>query len=145
MNARISPGSYALIKELLPKSVQVLAEKVGSETALQVVSILGGRCIRIPTGRGEAKYRLINEVGCPNIAAQLMQEYPERDIYFPRCDKALRALRNIEIASTAATLQEKGYSNARIIKELVAIYAMSDHSINNSLKKAQALIRSGQD
>jgi hypothetical protein len=124
---------------LLPNSMQVMVGQLGVDGVLRLVATYGGQDLRIPTSRGHhncaAENRLADGLGCPQLAAHLIQFYPGETLYIPGCRAALITLRNAELHSVAEAALREGKSMVGIVAALARRYDISTRQVWNILKQ----------
>jgi hypothetical protein len=111
------------VKELLPDIVLQIAGLVGYPVAADLVRILGGTSFRFSSPLIEAM--LTDDIG-PARAATLKAHFGEESLYLPRCDRALRELRNRSFVDEFCKLCRDGISSPRAIRMLCPKYGFSD-------------------
>ena len=129
--SNIDPEKAAVIETLLPPTAKELVRIVGLEATLAIIKICGGTEIRFPAkGRaGNEDFQLIEEeIGKANADA-LRQHYSGCElVYIPICQRAMIALRNIEIIR-AFDEKLKTKSCRRATVELAREYRLCNRAI----------------
>lgn len=126
------------IMESLPNSVLGFVQLIGLEATLAMVSKFGGAEIRFVKDRSNLKFERISNVIGVDAAMRLADEYNgERWIYIPRCDKALRKIRDREIVCEYDELINKGWSCREAANELAIKHGINyrqiERVVNGSL------------
>jgi len=102
----------------LPPSVQDMVGVVGLTAALAIVEERGGIRLCVPA-QVRADHWLMQKIGAEAFA-RLVQVYAGEEIEIPKCDAALRALREHEIVnsdeSNARLARRYGYTERGIRK-----------------------------
>ncbi|MBS7690120.1 hypothetical protein I0E98_04990 [Pseudomonas lalucatii] len=138
----ISVGAdLAVVDQFLPPQVHQMAKRIGYANALQVAAKLGGTTWLIPVSKGKkavsiaARAKLAKALGCTKLAALLRDHYPGEVLYVPRCEKSLRAARNMVIHKSVEDGLRNGRSMVNMVKELAAQFSLSDRRIWEILKE----------
>lgn len=138
----ISVGDdLAVVDQFLPPQIRQMAKRIGYANALQVAAKLGGTTWLIPVSKGKkavsiaARAKLAKALGCTTLAALLRDHYPGEVLYVPRCEKSLRAARNMVIHKSVEDGLRKGRSMVNMVKELAAQFSLSDRRIWEILKE----------
>ncbi|WPU22586.1 Mor transcription activator family protein [Cedecea neteri] len=117
------------VKSLLPETVLNIAELIGFPATVELIKILGGTTFPVGKGvraLGASRMRMLKEaVGDANTTI-LIENYGGTLLYLPRCDRALRELRNRSFIDEFELLREQGVSSLRVMTELCPKYGFSD-------------------
>lgn len=122
----------------LPDTVADIARVIGTKAALALVENYGGSSIYAPlgvnkTGRA-ALERLVPIIG--EDAAKALSRYTHGErIYIPRCDAAMRRLRNLKMCECFEEAVRAGSSGNAIVQTLARDYQLSDRQVWKILKQ----------
>ncbi|MCR9031275.1 hypothetical protein NXA99_22280 [Citrobacter amalonaticus] len=119
----------ARVKSLLPEPVLRIAELIGFPATAELLKALGGATFPIGKGLralGVHRVRLLqNAIGEENTRI-LMNNFGGESLYLPRCDSALRQLRNQAFLHEFDSLRDQGVSSLLAMTELCPKYGFSD-------------------
>ncbi|PZE13175.1 hypothetical protein DMX10_11650 [Pseudomonas sp. 57B-090624] len=125
-------------RDLLPSAVQRIADAVGLAAALRLVEQLGGTSWYFAQGHGrhgQARVAALEEIVGEDAARRLTFLMNEREVvYIPKCDKAIRRLRDAEIHRQFDQAVREGVSTNTVVNELARTYEMSDRHVWRILK-----------
>lgn len=126
------------VKGLLPERILEIAETIGLPATQRLVEQLGGTTWtpakgvrRLGVIRHEALKEIIGEEAA-NLVAQRWANVP---MYIPRCDAALRRLRDLEINRQFEQGVREGISSNILVAELARTHELSDRRIWEILKQ----------
>lgn len=114
---------------LLPEVVLQIAELIGFPATARLLEKFGGTTFPIGKGLralGAHRAELLRETVGVDNAALLVQKFGGEVLYLPRCDRALRELRNQRFLSEFAALRESGTSGNMAMTQLCPVYGFSD-------------------
>lgn len=117
------------VKALLPESVQQMAELIGYPATARLLDKLGGTTFPIGKGLralGAARATLLRETIGDVNAQLLVKHFGGEVLYLPRCDRALRELRNRAFLAEFAQLRDSGVSSLMVMTQLCPKYGFSD-------------------
>ncbi len=117
------------VKALLPESVQQMAELIGYPATARLLDKLGGTTFPIGKGLralGAARAALLRETIGEENAQLLVKHFGGEVLYLPRCDRALRELRNRAFLAEFAQLRDSGISSLMVMTQLCPKYGFSD-------------------
>lgn len=130
-------------RDLLPPTVQRIAEVVGLPATMKLVAELGGTSWFFAQGvgrNGQARVAALAEIVGEEAAEKLGRYASERErIYIAKCDAALIALRDAEIHSQFEQATREGVSANTIVNELARTYQLSDRHVWRILKRLPEL------
>lgn len=125
-------------RELLPQSVQRIADLVGLPATLKLVKALGGTSWYFARGvgrNGQARVAALSEIVGDEAAERLATYLHEREsVYIPKCDAALRRLRDAEIHRQFEQAVREGLTANVVVAELARTYRLSDRRVWKILK-----------
>ncbi len=131
------------LRHLLPESVAQMAAVAGWEAVLRLVSRFGGT--HFPVGANRTRQgrllhaRLAEEVG-EAAAARLERAYAgQRSLWLPKCDGALRELRDRAVRRGFDRLSDEGFSSPEATALLALEHNLSQRRVWDILKKTDAL------
>ncbi|MBG6248159.1 MULTISPECIES: Mor transcription activator family protein [Symbiopectobacterium] len=114
---------------LLPDVVLQIADLIGFSATAQLLNKFGGTTFPIGKGMkalGAQRAELLRETIGKDKAALLVKNFGGEILYLPRCDRALRALRNERFLSEFAALRDGGSSGLMAMTVLCPKYGFSD-------------------
>ncbi|BCL49824.1 MULTISPECIES: Mor transcription activator family protein [Citrobacter] len=117
------------VKALLPETVLHIAELIGFPATAALLKAFGGSTFPIGKGLralGVQRVRLLHEAVGEENALILMKNLGGERVYLPRCDAALRKLRNMAFLQEFDALRNQGTSSLRAMTELCPKYGFSD-------------------
>lgn len=118
------------VKSLLPETVLDIAELIGFPATASLIKMLGGTTI--PFGKGVRAVGarrmgvLRDAVGEENTLILTRHFGGQPPVYLPRCNSALRELRNRSFIVEFEALRDQGLSSLRLMTELCPKYGFSD-------------------
>lgn len=126
------------VQHLLPDSIREMAEVIGLPATMRVVDALGGLSVDFPSDP-QAMLPLTVEqqrqVLGDKVLCQLSTYFAGEKLYIPRCETALRAVRNQQFIDNVAEIIEDGYSMTSAIMQLCPKYKISDRTAWKILSK----------
>lgn len=114
---------------LLPEVVLQIADLIGFSATAQLLKKFGGTTFPIGKGvkaLGAQRAELLRETIGKDKAALLVKNFGGEILYLPRCDRALRELRNRRFLSEFAELRDSGTSGLMAMTVLCPKYEFSD-------------------
>lgn len=117
------------VKLLLPETVLRIAELIGFPATGDLLKVLGGTTFPIGKGLrslGASRARLLSETIGEDNARLLVKNFGGEVLYLPRCDRALRELRNRKFIQEFEAKRDSGISSLRVMTELCPKYGFSD-------------------
>lgn len=138
--------SLASAKTHLPDVICDMADIIGFAATEQLVKALGGATFWFGKGRHDTPRlaMLCRAIGEPN-AYQLIKTFGGEKIYIPRCDKALRRLRDARFKADFMLLKEDGISSIMAITELCPKYQISDRTAWEIIRRHEDPISQQRD
>lgn len=127
------------VRDQLPAQVLEIAEAVGMAAALRLVGELGGTTWEFAQGanrNGQIRVAALADIIGDEAAQRLTKLVGGSKIYIPRCDAALRRLRDLEIHRQFVQAVREGVSANTVVAELARTYQLSDRRIWIILKQA---------
>ncbi|WP_175405556.1 Mor transcription activator family protein [Pseudomonas sp. AU11447] len=122
-------------RHLLPDSVQELADFFGLENALHIVTCFSGTSLRIPKKtQGSAADELFKKLDNQDLAEKLINTFGDNSIYFSKCDKFFRAIRDTEIHKAAEIGLSEGKTMRSVVDSLSRRYDLCDRVIWKIMK-----------
>jgi hypothetical protein len=120
------------VRDQLPAQVLEIAEVIGMSAALRLVTELGGTTWEFAKGsnrNGQIRVAALADI-IGDEAAQLLTGRLGGDVvYIPRCDAALRRLRDLEIHRRFVEAVRFGSGARAVVAELARTYQLSDRRI----------------
>ncbi|MGK3122890.1 Mor transcription activator family protein [Candidatus Pantoea formicae] len=117
------------VKALLPDSVITIAELIGFPATAELLRVLGGTTFPVGKGlraMGAGRAKLLKETIGEENARLMTAHFGGEVLYLPRCDRALRELRNRAFLGEFENLKNSGLSTPRIMTQLCPKYGFSD-------------------
>lgn len=117
------------VKDLLPETIQQIAELIGYPATICLVKHLGGTTFPISKGLrtvGNVRYDLLEKTIGTENSDKLAGVFGGEDFYIPRCAEALRELRNRQFVSEFDTLKNEGTSALMALTTLCPKFGFSD-------------------
>ncbi|OOH92186.1 mor transcription activator family protein [Pasteurellaceae bacterium 15-036681] len=113
------------VADYLPPIVLEIVDIIGFRETEKLIRKLGGAPIRFSCG---AFYfpKVADAVGVDNAKELRYYFGGKESVYIPRCETALRMLRNQRFKSEFDSLREKGMSGRMIMVELCPKFGISD-------------------
>ncbi|MFJ5441734.1 Mor transcription activator family protein [Pectobacterium sp. CHL-2024] len=114
---------------LLPEVVLQIADLIGFPATARLLDKFGGTTFPIGKGLralGAHRAELLRETVGVDNAALLVKKFGGEVLYLPRCDRALRELRNQRFLSEFAALRSSGTSGNMAMTQLCPVYGFSD-------------------
>ncbi|MEE6042751.1 Mor transcription activator family protein [Avibacterium paragallinarum] len=124
------------VADCLPPVVLEMVDLVGFDVTEKIIRHFGGVCFLFSDG---AMYfpKLKSLVGLEHATA-LRQYFKSEEVYIPRCEVALRTLRNIRLVNDfLIKTQVEGKSGRAAMLELCPKYALSDRQAWEIVRNAQ--------
>lgn len=119
----------ARTQNLLPETVRQMADVIGIRATQDLVAALGGARFKFGKGREDtARLRLLFSAIGEAKTYELLKVFGGEELYIPRCDAALRGLRNEQFRNDFIRLKEKGMSGMMAMTELCPRYGISDRT-----------------
>lgn len=117
------------VAELLPESVQKIAELIGYPATVRLLEAFGGTTFPIGKGLralGATRSALLRQTIGDANAALIVKNFGGEVLYLPRCDRALRELRNRRFLNEFEELRDQGSSSLMVMTALCPKYGFSD-------------------
>lgn len=126
------------VKGLLPAQLLDIIEAIGLPATQRLVEQLGGTTWPVAKGTrrlGIIRHSALAEVIGEDAAAIVAREWGGVPLYIPRCETALRHLRDLDINSQFEQGVREGISANTLVNELARAYKLSDRRIWRILKQ----------
>ncbi|VXD04061.1 Mor transcription activator family protein [Pseudomonas sp. 9Ag] len=126
------------VKELLPKQLLDIAEAIGLPAAQRLVDELGGTTWPVAKGvrrLGIIRHEALKEVIGERAATIMAEQWGSVPLYIPKCEAAIRRLRDLEINRQYVQGVREGVSANTLVAELARSYKLSDRRIWEILKQ----------
>lgn len=139
MKITINHDELAEVESLLPESVQTLISVLGYASTLRLIDAAGGTTLTRKTCERRdrtlgARLLLVDILTADEIDL-LNKTIGASSFYIPRCDIALRALRNIRFLKAIAEQQQAGRSLRQAIAALCPQYGICDRQAWKLIKE----------
>lgn len=118
------------VQHLLPESMQQVVEVIGVRAACELVKAIGGARFKFGKGKQDTPRLaiLFDAIGEEKTYA-LLGVFGGEDLYVPRCDEALRALRNEQFRQDFEELTVKqGVSKLMAMSQLCPKFNISERT-----------------
>ncbi|MOA08775.1 Mor transcription activator family protein [compost metagenome] len=126
------------VKGLLPKQLLEISEAIGLPAAQRLVEELGGTTWPVAKGvrrLGIIRHEALKEVVGETAANIMAARWANVPLYIPKCDAALRRVRDLEINAQYVQGVREGISANTLVAELARTYKLSDRRIWEILKQ----------
>lgn len=126
------------VRELLPRQLLEIADAIGLPAAQRLVDELGGTTWPVAKGvrrLGVIRHAALIEVVGERAAGIMAERWANVPLYIPKCDVALRRLRDLEINRQFVQGVREGISANTLVAELARSYKLSDRRIWEILKQ----------
>lgn len=114
---------------LLPEVVLQIADLIGFPATARLLDKFGGTTFPVGKGLralGAHRAELLRETVGDSNAALLIKNFGGEVLYLPRCDRALRELRNQRFLTEFAALRDSGTSSLMVMTQLCPKFGFSD-------------------
>lgn len=128
----------AQLQSLLPASIHEVAAVIGMPATLRLVERFGGTTLPLPAGAnriGRNYLRALAKQIGDDDAQKLAHYCAGEPLYIPRCDAALRRLRDLSICDQFEAAVRTGKTANKAVVELALEYKLTDRWIWNILKE----------
>ena len=124
------------VAELLPPSVADIVNTIGIEPTLRLVMALGGTSYDFPVGVADSpRLRVLQDILAPDEIDRLLAVYGGARYSSPRCEAALRELRNRQFRhAVEAMVARDGISQKLAIQQLAPQYDITERWAYEILK-----------
>lgn len=129
------------VADLLPRAIAEMVDVIGMDATIRLVEELGGADFDMPVGSKDS-YRLsvLKNILAEAEVDALLAVYGGARIYIPRCEAALRELRNQRFAVHVRVLMEQeGLSQKAAVQKLIAGYGITERWAYEILKGREDL------
>ncbi|ENP0655893.1 Mor transcription activator family protein [Serratia marcescens] len=136
------------VKKLLPESVLQIAELIGYPATQRLLELFGGTTFPVGKGLralGATRASMLREAIGADNARLLVKHFGGEVLYLPRCDRALRELRNRSFLQEFTELRDSGVSSLMVMTRLCPKYGFSDRFAWGLLAENKANTSSQQD
>ncbi|MGK4344016.1 Mor transcription activator family protein [Ectopseudomonas oleovorans] len=126
------------VRELLPVQVRDIADLIGLPDTLRLVEHLGGTTWDFAKGRnrhGQIRIAALGDILGEETAARLTSHLGGEKLYIPKCDAAVRRLRDLEIHRQFEQGLREGVSANTLVAELARANRLSDRWVWLILKQ----------
>lgn len=126
------------IQSMLPQQLQEIAEAIGLAATQRLVEELGGTTWPVAKGvrrLGQIRHAALVEVIGEDAATIMAERWANVPLYIPKCDAAIRRLRDLEINRQYVQGCREGISSNTLVAELARSYKLSDRRIWEILKQ----------
>ncbi|SIS88153.1 Mor transcription activator family protein [Neptunomonas antarctica] len=128
----------AQLQSLLPDSIHEVAAVIGMPATLRLVERFGGTTLPLPRGDniiGRASLAVLAKQIGDDDAQKLAHHCAGEPLYIPRCDVALRRLRDLSICDQFAGAVRTGKTAIKVVAELALANKLTDRWIWKIVKE----------
>ncbi|MDR1946453.1 MAG: DNA transposition protein [Desulfovibrio sp.] len=128
-------------EHLLPDQARELADIIGIDKTLALVTKLGGTTFPVAHRRnkiGELRYQLLADVVGDAAADKLTARYGGTKLYIPNCKDALRRVRNMVIVREFDARRAQGETGRDIVFDFAVRYRLADRVLWDIVNKTTA-------
>ncbi|UAN47023.1 mor transcription activator family protein [Serratia sp. JSRIV001] len=130
MKITVNHEELARTEALLPESAKVLLLILGYPATARLIDRFGGVTLSAKSGAAQERsggvHSLLREVLSDEELKKLIAYLGAAQFYIPRCDAALRQLRNTRFVAAVAERQEAGLSIRQAMAVLCPQFGISD-------------------
>lgn len=126
------------VQNLLPQQIQDIAAAIGLPATQRLVEQLGGTTWTVAKGvrrLGVIRQEALKEIIGENAASIMAERWSNVPMYIPKCDTALRRLRDLEINRQFEQGVREGISANTLVAELARSNELSDRRVWDILKQ----------
>jgi len=131
------PSQLSHLQNLLPPSIHEVAAVIGMPATLRLVERFGGTTLPLPKGANRigrsSLQALAKQIGDED-AHKLAHHCAGEPLYVPKCDVALRRIRDLSIVSQFEMAVRAGSTANKIVMELAVEYKLTDRWVWKILK-----------
>lgn len=130
MKITVNHDELAQLDNLLPESAKALIHVLGYAATTKLINRFGGVTLAAKSGavreRSGGVHALLREVLTDEESQKLIAYLGAEQFYIPKCDLALRQLRNARFVAAVAERQEGGLSIRQAFAVLCPQFGISD-------------------
>lgn len=130
MKITVNHEELGQLDDLLPESAKALIHVLGYAATSKLINRFGGVTLTAKSGaareRSGGVHALLREVLSDEESQKLIAYLGAEQFYIPRCDAALRQLRNARFVAAVAERQESGLSIRQAFAALCPQFGISD-------------------
>ncbi|PPA30452.1 mor transcription activator family protein [Aeromonas jandaei] len=130
MKITVNNSELAELEELLPESAKALVHVLGYAATAKLINRFGGVTLSAKSGAAKERsggvHALLRDVLTAEEINTLIAYLGADQFYIPRCDIALRQLRNARFVAAVSERQATGISIRRAMAELCPQFGISD-------------------
>lgn len=117
------------VRHLLPESMLDIVEAIGVKSACELVKAIGGARFKFGRGKQDTPrlHILFAAIGEAKTY-QLLRVFGGEELYVPRCEEALRELRNEQFRRDFIALTTNGVSKLMAMSQLCPEYKISERT-----------------
>lgn len=126
------------VKSLLPQQIQDIADAIGLPATQRLVEQLGGTTWTVAKGvrrLGIIRHEALKEIVGEDAAKIMTARWSNVPMYIPKCDTALRRMRDLQINRQFEQGVREGISANTLVAELARSNSLSDRQIWKILKQ----------
>lgn len=121
---------FKRVRHLLPETVQGIVDVIGLQATMALVKAIGGARFKFGKGKEDTErlHILFASIGEAKTY-ELLRVYGGEELYVPRCENALREMRNERFRNDFLNLTEvEGKSGLMAMTELCPKYGISERT-----------------
>lgn len=130
MKITVNHEELAQLDNLLPESARILIHVLGYAATSKLINRFGGVTLAAKSGaareRSGGVHAMLRDVLTEDESRKLIAYLGADQFYIPRCDVALRQLRNARFVAAVAERQEGGLSIRQAMAVLCPQFGISD-------------------
>lgn len=130
MKITVNNDELEKIESLLPESAKILILVLGYTATSKLINRFGGVTLSAKSGAAKGRsggvHSLLRDVLTDDETKKLIAYLGGDQFYIPRCDFALRQLRNARFIAAVAEQQEMGLSLRQVMAVLCPQFGISD-------------------
>lgn len=127
----------------LPPQARELVELIGLPATMALVDAYRGQPLQVAKGSRERGKRMIAQLAekVGRVAAnKIVQRYNGTVLRVPKCQEALRAVRDAKLQARFDALTHAGYTARRAVCELVREFDLYESSVWRALKRPTSVL-----
>lgn len=125
--------------DLLPETALHIAAVIGNEAAEKLINAIGGARFKMGKGRLKTeRLAMLTEALGEQTALDLLEVFGGEEIYIPRCDNAVKEVRNRNLLHDWQESLDSGKSKSMTCSKLAVKYRISDRTIYTIVKEAES-------
>lgn len=124
--------------DLLPETVVQMVDAIGFADTERLILKIGGTRFKFGKGRLDTpRLKILMDTLGSEQTYKLLAVFGGEEVYVPRCDKALRTLRNARFFQAFQTLKQEGLSTLMSMTQLCPQFGISQRTGYQIIQAAQ--------